>query len=116
MSQANKGVEDVCGERLFLGEEIKWVNTGLPRMRRGSVFLYDLWRERFFLKVRWRGWRILQKKKLKKTPAGRVSPEQPVGGIGLRASGSRAGQFHNVRNYFESSRQPKGVSLQAKKS
>ena len=56
------------------------------------------------------------KKCLRQPPAGRVSPEQPVGGIGLRASGSRSGQFHNVRNYFESSRQPKGVSLQAKKS
>ena len=107
-------MEDLCGKRLFLGEEIKWVNIVLPRMRRGSVFLYDLWRERFFLRLDgWNG--EFFKKNLKKTPAGRVSPEQPVGGIGLRASGSRAGQI-NVRNYFESSRQPKGVSLQAKKS
>ena len=57
--------------------------------------MYDLWRKRFFLRLDGGGGGFC-KKNLKKTPAGRVSPEQPVGGIGLRASGSRAGQSHNI--------------------
>jgi hypothetical protein len=55
----------------FWGEEIKWVNTVLPRMRRGSVFLYDLWRELFFFKVRWMEWGVFAKKiKKKHRPGG----------------------------------------------